>query len=99
METKLIESALWLTGKTMEDFGKWNDKALNSFFILDTPKFCYYLLSPEFIEKYIENWEWEVYPRGFDESEFLLRNDIAKWIYWYQKWAEQPLIYLLSKIK
>jgi hypothetical protein len=56
-------------------------------------KFCYYLLSPSFIEKYrtMKN----VYP--YIPSVYT--DQIAMAIYEYQLENEQPLIDLLSKIK
>ena len=52
--TKLIERALQLTGKTMEemniDYIAYCEIPVENEFSIE--KFCYYLLSPEFIEKY-----------------------------------------------
>lgn len=91
IDTKLIEKALALTGNTMEymsEIGIYED----SFSI---EKFCYYLLSPEFIEKYEVHVE-----RGVPNK--LYRKWIAQkfWqvIYEYQKWDEELLTDLLSKI-
>lgn len=52
---EFIKKALALTGKTMEDVsdidygGEYMDEKFSYFSI---EKFCYYLLSPEFIKKY-----------------------------------------------
>lgn len=64
LDTKLIEKALALTGNTMEymsEIGIYED----SFSI---EKFCYYLLSPEFIEKYKSTIE----DAWYDTTLFLL---------------------------
>ena len=71
MEQKLIESALWLTGKTMGDMEEIIATNIMDYHNTDIypefsiEKFCYYLLSPEFIEKYniyyppsINKWNW-----------------------------------------
>lgn len=54
--------------------------------------YCYFLLSPEFIEKYniyyppsINKWNW-------------IAKDFWEAIYEYQSWNEEPLIELLQKI-
>ena len=86
LDTKLIERALQLTGKTMEemniDYIAYCEIPVENEFSIE--KFCYYLLSPEFIEKY----DWIIHTsRYFWEA-----------IYEYQKWNEEPIISLLSKI-
>ena len=59
LDTKLIENALALTGKTMEDMNEIyveNHKFYRDVCVrFSIEKFCYYLLSPCFIEKYQEN--------------------------------------------
>ena len=102
METKLIESALALTGKTMEDMQEiiytliidclpWNTQVYE----FSIEKFCYYLLGPEFIENYWNNYwddvEWIAYPEDYYPVFW-----IAIWA--FQKWDEKPLIELLSNI-
>ena len=98
LDNTLIEKALALTGKTMEDFGFWNEKALNSFFVLDNPKFCYYLLSQEFIEKYIIQTLWlkdySLAPLYVDDYITELWKAICK----YQLWKEKLLVDLLKKL-
>ena len=58
-------------------------------------KFCYYLLSPEFIHeyygKYWDDVEWIAYPEDYYPVFWTA-------IWEYQKGNEQPLISLLSKI-
>lgn len=106
METKLIESALQLTGKTIEDMNipkyLWdcnvNWMAFPEFWDeFSIEKLCYYLLSPEFIDKYTDyvsnkckQWEWISIDYSID----------AFWIaiYEYQSWNEERLISLLPKI-
>lgn len=55
-------------------------------------KFCYYLLSPEFIEKYLE------LDHLFTYDEYVYFIEMAEAIYEYQKGNPEPLISLLSKI-
>lgn len=55
IDNTLIDSALKLTGKTMEDMEEvsgviYQQEELTYRFSIE--KFCYYLLSPEFVEKY-----------------------------------------------
>ena len=54
MDNKLIESALQLTGKKMDDISEYVYNKFEYCYELDfsIEKFCYYLLSPSFIEKY-----------------------------------------------
>lgn len=104
LDNTLIESALQLTWKSMEDMEEysvlvdWRWTVCDWEFEFSIEKFCYYLLSPEFIEKYdkIE------YPRVWS-----CRTCMYFWlaIYEYQRrdekypgWNETPLIELLSKI-
>lgn len=94
--THLIENALNLTGKTMEDMIVWLDDWYEYGFSIE--KFSYFLLSPSFIEKY-----QEVYPYVFDKYYFIEKYSTA--IHEYQRkdkefpdWNPQPLISLLEKI-
>lgn len=93
--TNLIENALSLTGKKMEDIQ-------DPYIIYDDDysieKFCYYLLSPEFIEKYMPllfpfeiTWDYEWYLRH-------TAKDFWEAIYEYQSSNHEPLISLLEKI-
>lgn len=99
MEQKLIESALWLTGKTMGDMEEIIATNIMDYYNTDIypefsiEKFCYYLLSPSFIEKY--RTMTNVYP--YIPSVYT--DQIAMAIYEYQSWNEQPLIDLLSITK
>ncbi len=108
LSPELIEKALTLTEKTMEDMEevvtwplftdeKWEtDWNYEGQFSIE--KFCYYLLSPEFIEKYMPL----LFP--FDitvDYEWYLRHtatDFWEAIYEHQKWNPEPLEQLLSKI-
>lgn len=96
MDNKLIESALQLTGKTMEEMEIV--EATNNWFIryFSMPKFCYYLLSDEFIDTYTIKTNWlHCYYK------WIAPETCSKFwqaIYEYQSWNEQPLIDLLSKI-
>lgn len=94
LSCELIEKSLQLTGKTFFDMFEiqsclYNWTPLTEFSI---ERFCFYLLSPEFIEKYkirnpiaSEKPSWVSYIIGYA-------------IYEYQSWNSQPLIDLLSKI-
>ena len=98
IDNKLIESALWLTGKTMEDTEEvsgviYQQEELTYRFSIE--KFCYYLLSPEFVEKYSKTINWEFF---FDWQEERVARMFWLNIYRFQSWDEEPLIDLLSKI-
>ena len=92
LDNKLIENALALTGKTMEDMEivSWviyQKEELTYRFSIE--KFYAFLLSPEFIEKYCEIDD-------IRPSQWIV---IIWWaIYKYQSGNEKPLIELLSKI-
>lgn len=96
LSEKLIENALALTGKTMEDmdisvYYAFLDDYADIFSI---EKFYYYLLSPEFIEKYQENCinDFESY------TDIVLSELFWRALYLYQLWQKHHLIELLSKI-
>ena len=104
---ELIERALALTGKTMEEMKefkipKWE---YYDFWIMkfSIEKFCYYLISPSFIEKYtdtiaIRRW-YDVPDKFLYEHEYDYNaGDFWKSIRKYQSWNPQPLISLLEKI-
>ena len=59
-------------------------------------KFCYFLLSPEFVDKYKKEYEFAIMDDWFDLQYYVKEFSIA--IYEYQSWNEQSLIDLLSKI-
>ena len=96
MEQQLIESALALTWKTMQDMREmtWYDEDAYwewcpwTYYESSIEKFWWYLLSPEFIKKYsyIKNVPMNI-PKAFWKA-----------IYEYQSGDESYLIELLSKI-
>lgn len=88
MEKQLIENALALCGKTTRYVYEYPEIDNDN---ISIEKFCYYLLSPEFIEKY-KNIEPYCYP-------FAVWHYFWQAIYEYQSWNEKPLIELLTKIK
>lgn len=91
--TELIEKALALTGKTMEDIEEKVNKiwwTMYKKFCIE--KFCYYLLSPSFIEKYSN----EVTPSTMYMTP--LCEMMWRIIHAYQKGNSEPLIELLQKI-
>lgn len=88
LSEKLIENALNLTGKTMEDI-------LNDTQDYHEQALCYYLLSPEFIEKY----DRIIYPENIDRYPYLQSLRFWQAITEYQSGNEKPLIELLSEIK
>ena len=96
---ELIEKALTLTGKSefeMIELTLWYndwDKIITKWkFCIE--KFCYYLLSPEFIEKY----DSIIYPESSSPVPYLQSLRFWQAIYEYQTWNTQPFIDLLSKI-
>lgn len=97
IDNKLIERALALTGKTMEDMEEysvlvdWRWSVCDWEFEFSIEKFCYYLLSHEFIKEY----------RSIKKDYFYEESVVEKFwkaIYKYQSWNEQPLSSLLEKI-
>lgn len=93
METKLIESALQLTWSRIDYVSDFQIAVWEYEFSIE--KFCYYLLSPEFIEKYQENCinDFESY------TDIVLSELFWRALYLYQLWQKHHLIELLSKIK
>lgn len=98
----LIERALSLTEKTKYcvsriDFDNM-DELWEPFANFDWHQFCYYLLSPEFIEKYSENLN--AYHKSWYKKPLYTHTTKVIWkaIYEYQSWDEKPLVKLLSKI-
>lgn len=90
--TELIEKALALTWRTMEDVNVQTQDNFDYFLI---EKFYAYLLSPEFIEKYIKDipyWVWVL----TNTEIWIIRAWKAIWN--HQSWNSQPLIDLLTKI-
>lgn len=94
MTPELIEKALKLTWKTMDEM--WQIDAClydwTPISLFSSEKFCYYLLSPEFIEKYKTK-----VPMAMEKPN-LVCYIVAEAIYEHQKWNPEPLIQLLSKI-
>lgn len=102
LPNELIEKALKLTGKTVDDMNELKVKTpmrppiMKWVFCIE--KFCYYLLSTEFIEKYSDIHYWNnpnLKPRN---RYWSIVAKVGKTIYDYQSWKEQPLIDLLTKI-
>ena len=108
IDVHLIEKALALWGKTMEDM-EWlfyttpsddNQKYLldcdDHYKYFSIQKFWWYLLSPEFIEKYYESQRPWYTP---DQATLdLMSWEFGYAIYEYQSGNSEPLVYLLSKI-
>ena len=103
---ELIESALQLTGKTMNDmtepefvhrtqwFPKLYHWRINWLFSIE--KFCYYLLDRQFIIKYYQNQKpW--YTPSIETTD-LMAGEFWYAIMEYQSWNEEPLIKLLTPI-
>lgn len=91
---ELIEKALALTGKTMEDmnwiiwYSEWTEEFMYEF---SYHKFYAYLLSPEFIGKYYKL----TFPFWLN---FYLAELFLAAIYQNQDWNSEEIIRLLSKI-
>ena len=104
----LIEKALAFTGKTewaMAELTslKQDGNDITTKWKFSIEKFCYYLISPSFIEKYtdtiaIRRW-YDVSDKFLYEHEYDYNaGDFWKSIRKYQSWNPQPLISLLEKI-
>lgn len=91
----LIENALALTVKKLYEMNRWYSWEYEVEYKFCIAEFCYYLLSPEFIEKYSKTINWEFF---FDWQEERVARMFWLNIYRFQSWDEQPLIDLLSKI-
>lgn len=94
----LIERALELTGKDLSTVQRVHSMTPDWTVYLEfsIEKFAYYLLSPEFIEKYF----WILQSEWFYR---MKQRTTIFWLFWeaiyeYQSWNEQPLIDLLEKI-
>lgn len=83
IDVRLIEKALAITWKTMEDIPNYTQD-------YHEESFCYYLLSPEFIEKYTYDFS--------DVDENWNATKFWKAIYEYQLGNPKHLISLLEKI-
>jgi len=104
LPTNLINNALALTGKTMEDMNL--NPILCKFHM---PNFYAYLLSPEFIEKYsnisINFDRRQIADKNDKNYKDSIASDIWYKVYEHQRrddkfpeWNPEPLIDLLSKI-
>ena len=106
LDTKLIENALSLCEYMYDDFTdeiyRWDSYSFSWEYCwpkieqkFSIEKFCYYLLSPCFIEKYQENCinDFESY------TDIVLSELFWRALYLYQLWQKHHLIELLSKIK
>ena len=99
LTTQSIEKALALTGNNIGMIEEW--VWIKS---LSIEKFCYYLLSPEFIEKYA------IHIKAEEDFEGISWHIRISWHIWYciseyqrrdqefPNWKEQPLQNLLSII-
>ena len=94
LDNKLIESALWLTGKTMDlvletktidHWSYWHEP----YEVISIGKFCYYLISEDFIKSYKES------PGNYGMN---IEIDFLYAIQDYQSWNEEPLIKLLTPL-
>ena len=98
--THLIESALKLTGKKIEDMNikiwQYHEWDIHKWEHFSIEKFAYFLLSPEFIRKYRKP---STYEEWAPEFEWAMQVEEFWWaIYEYQSWNPEPLINLLKKI-
>jgi len=83
----LITKALSITWKTYEEFMEYHMSWPEFWWY----RFCCYLLSKEFLEKYPEKYmSRNPYP--------AMSAIVWQCIYEYQSWNEKPIIDLLSKI-
>lgn len=95
LDNTLIEKALALTGKEIEDIQEWKfDDNWVEYQEISIEKFCYYLLSPEFIEKYaLIAYEW-----NDDHWKNRVSESVWRAIMQYQLGNVEPLTNLLEKI-
>lgn len=95
LNNTLIENALNLTGKTMEDMKElidlWNNDAGYYFSI---EKFCYYLLSKPFLSEY-EPYYWVQFK---DSMRYRVWHAFQEAITAYQDWNDKLLVDLLEKL-
>lgn len=95
LDNTLIENALALTGTPVEEMTRWYRWEYEVEWHFCMAEFCYYLLSPEFIEKY-KKMDDKSKNDWMHESYYWKRFGYA--IYEYQSGNEKPLITLLQKI-
>lgn len=97
IDNKLIEKALELTGKTMEDMNETIQREfVEEVWRFSIEKFVYYLLSEGFIDQYTQNTWWTTSELDYTFEDMAER--FWKAIYQFQSWDAEPLISLLSKI-
>ena len=99
IDNTLIENALALTGKKLYEMNRWYSWEYEVEYKFCIAEFCYYLLSPEFIEKYV--WYHIDKPASeFHSKKYEYEVCIEIWasITTYQSGNEKPLIELLQKI-
>jgi len=100
LDNKLIENALALCEYMYDDFeiDEWHYQDGDQFHYkhFSIEKFCYYLLSLEFIEKYHKRYTDYPY---WDDSEDITYSRFWVAIWKYQAGNEKPLTELLQKIK
>ena len=91
LTTQSIEKALALTGKKMEDMKRWYIWKYEVEWNFCIAEFCYYLISKDFQEKYIDFLKDGIVK---EHSSYVFLFAIQD----YQSWNEQPLKDLLNKI-
>lgn len=98
LQTELIQKALDLSGKSMEDMEEeicipYEDTYLQEF---SYPKFFYYILDRKFLIKYYQNNKpW--YTPDVATTD-LMAGEFWYAIMEYQSWNTEPLLELLKKI-
>ena len=90
--TNLIQDALILTWKTMEDMNELTPEDYPKVFSIE--KFCYYLISREFILLYFMTCNLEISTKKIEEFNSFMISFIQD----FQTWNPKPLISLLEKI-
>lgn len=99
--THLIQAALQLTGKIIGDMNEivhwWDYGHIDEFSI---EKFCYYLLSPEFIEKYLilHNESWPIWNDSISRRIWVAITESQRKDEKFPDWNHENLISLLEKI-
>lgn len=93
IDNKLIEKALSLTGKTMEDMYGDSDKD-QYLEKISIEKFCYYLISKDFLNTY-EPYFWIKYK---ESMRYRVGHAFQEAITAYQDWNDKLLVDLLEKL-
>lgn len=97
LDNTLIENALALTGKTMEDMGVWKERIRDNIWknwVFSIEKFCYYLLSKPFLSEY-EPYYWVQFK---DSMRYRVWHAFQEAITAYQDWNDKLLVDLLEKL-